>query len=90
MQKSTSSRPTTQMPELVGGALCLDFVNTVDPRHAAERFDYLSEYRALVAWARHAGAIEAAAAARLLLRAARQPAAAREVLRRSILLRDAP
>src|SRR2546430_541374 len=77
----------TDMPELVGGAFCLDFVNTVDPRHTAERFDYLSEYRALVAWARHAGAIEAAAAARLLLRAARQPAAAREVLRRAIRLR---
>jgi len=88
MQKSTSSRPTTQMPELVGGALCLDFVNTVDPRHAANRFDYLSEYRALVAWARHAGAIEAAAAPGLLRRAARQPAAAREVLRRSIRLRE--
>src|SRR2546429_370444 len=52
----------TDMPELVGGALCLDFVNTVDPRHAANRFDYLSEYRALVAWARHAGAIEAPSA----------------------------
>jgi len=78
----------TDMPELVGGALCLDFVNTVDPRHAANRFDYLSEYRALVAWARHAGAIEAAVAPGLLRRAARQPAAAREVLRRSIRLRE--
>jgi len=88
MQKSTSSRPMTQMPELVGGALCLDFVNTVDPRHAAERFDYLSEYRALVAWARHAGAIEVAAASRLLRRAARQPREAKDVLRRAIRLRE--
>ena len=88
MQKSTTSRAMTQMPELVGGALCLDFVNTVDPRHAAERFDYLSEYRALVAWARHAGAIEVAAASRLLRRAARQPSAAKDVLRRAIRLRE--
>ena len=27
----------TGMPHLIGGALCLDFVNTVDPRHAPGR-----------------------------------------------------
>ena len=32
------------MPNLVGGALCLDFVNTVDPRHAADRREYLDSY----------------------------------------------
>lgn len=42
------------MPNLVGGALCLDFVNTVDPRHAADRRDYLDSYPALAAWGRHA------------------------------------
>jgi len=89
MQKSTSSPPTREMPELVGGALCLDFVNTVDPRHADQRFDYLAGYGALVAWARYAGAIDAAAARRMLHRAERHPAAAGEVLRRAIRLREA-
>jgi predicted RNA-binding Zn ribbon-like protein len=42
------------MPNLVGGALCLDFVNTVDPRHAADRREYLDSYPALAAWGRHA------------------------------------
>jgi predicted RNA-binding Zn ribbon-like protein len=46
----------TDMPNLVGGALCLDFVNTVDPRHAPGRREYLDSFPALVAWSRHAGA----------------------------------
>ena len=49
----------TEMPHLIGGALCLDFVNTVDPRHARERREYLDSYPALVAWGSHAGAIDA-------------------------------
>jgi predicted RNA-binding Zn ribbon-like protein len=45
------------MPNLVGGALCLDFVNTVDPRHAADRREYLDSYLALAAWGRHAATV---------------------------------
>ena len=44
----------TEMPHLIGGALGLDFVNTVDPRHATERREYLDSYPALVAWGSHA------------------------------------
>jgi predicted RNA-binding Zn ribbon-like protein len=47
------------MPNLVGGALCLDFVNTVDPRHAADRREYLDSYPALAAWGRHAATASA-------------------------------
>ncbi len=46
----------TDMPNLVGGALCLDFVNTVDPRHAPDRREYLDSYPALTAWGRYAEA----------------------------------
>jgi len=49
----------TEMPHLIGGALCLDFVNTVDPRHASRRREYLDSYPALVAWGGHAGVIDA-------------------------------
>mgnify|MGYP001148974625 CR=1 FL=1 len=48
----------TEMPNLIGGVLCLDFVNTVDPRHEPGRREYLDDYAALVAWGVHAGAIE--------------------------------
>jgi predicted RNA-binding Zn ribbon-like protein len=79
----------TEMPHLIGGALCLDFVNTVDPRHAPERREYLDSYPALVAWGSHAGAIDVKQGDRLREAAAVQPAEAGRVLRRAIGLREA-
>jgi predicted RNA-binding Zn ribbon-like protein len=49
----------------VGGVLCLDFVNTVDDRLDQQPVDFLSSYPALIAWCRHAGAVDAEEAARL-------------------------
>jgi predicted RNA-binding Zn ribbon-like protein len=77
------------MPNLIGGALCLDFVNTVDPRHTPERREYLDAYPALVAWAGHAGAIDADQGERLRAAAAGDPAGAERVLSRAIRLREA-
>jgi predicted RNA-binding Zn ribbon-like protein len=77
------------MPKLVGGELCLDFVNTVDPRLARERYEYLGDYGALVAWAEHAGAIDPATSNRLRRAGARRPTRARMVLRRALRLREA-
>jgi predicted RNA-binding Zn ribbon-like protein len=52
----------------VAGSLCLDFVNTVDPRHATPREERLPDYAAVLDWARQAGIeaspLEAAAASR--------------------------
>jgi predicted RNA-binding Zn ribbon-like protein len=79
----------TEMPHLIGGALCLDFVNTVDPRHAPGRREYLDSYPALVAWGSHAGAIDADQAERLRRAAAAQPAEADRVLGRAIRMREA-
>jgi predicted RNA-binding Zn ribbon-like protein len=39
----------------VAGSLCLDFVNTVDPRHATPREEHLPDYAAVLDWARQAG-----------------------------------
>ena len=74
---------------LRGGALCLDFVNTVDPRHRLPRDEFLEDYRGLVDWAAHAGAIGAAEARTLATAARRRPAAAAAVHRRAIALREA-
>src|SRR5688500_7635818 len=41
---------TLETLELVGGALCLDFVNTVNSRVNPEH-DYLTDYSDLVGWA---------------------------------------
>src|ERR1700753_1700815 len=77
------------MPHLIGGALCLDFVNTVDPRHASGRREYLDSYPALVAWGSHAGAIDADQGERLSEAAAVHPAEADQVQSRAIRLREA-
>ena len=77
------------VPSLIGGALCLDFVNTVDPRHAPDRREYLDSYPALVEWVRYAGDIDGAAGESLLKAAARDPGQAQRVLQRAIALREA-
>jgi len=78
-----------ELPNLIGGALSLDFVNTVDPRHAPDRREYLDSYPALAAWGGHAEAIAADQATRLRAAAADDPAEAGRVLDRAIRLREA-
>ena len=41
----------------LGGALCLDFVNTIDPRYGPDRIEYLPDYESLAAWAVWTGAV---------------------------------
>ena len=42
--------PQLAFPERVGGRLCLDFVNTVDPRRTGEGRDYLASYADVLDW----------------------------------------
>jgi predicted RNA-binding Zn ribbon-like protein len=86
---STAEITAAAMPNLVAGALALDFVNTVDPRHEPGRREYLGSYQALAAWGRHAGIIGAEAETGLREAAAADPAEAEEVLHRAICLREA-
>ena len=74
---------------LLGGALCLNFVNSIEDRagHAPE--DFLTSYPDLVLWGRHAGLITHATATRLIARAAADEPAAQEALRQALALRDA-
>lgn len=75
--------------ELIGGRLCLDFANTVSDYVAEPRTDYLTDYAELVAWARHAGAIDDAEAKELAREAARRPRDADAALTRAKELREA-
>ena len=43
--------------ELSGGALCLDFVNTMDDRPTPQPKELLTSYADLVSWARQSGAV---------------------------------
>lgn len=87
-------------PKLVGGRLCLDFVNTVSGRPparkplAARRADpmgreRLGAYADLVRWSGRAGALRRGEAEELLGRARRRPAEAGTALRRALGLREA-
>jgi predicted RNA-binding Zn ribbon-like protein len=77
------------MRKLYGGLLCLDFANTLEPRGAEPVRDWLGGYADLVAWARHAGALRADTAERLLALAAGRPAAAGASFAAAIELREA-
>jgi predicted RNA-binding Zn ribbon-like protein len=75
--------------ELVGGRLCLDFVNTLNgSRTTGETEEKLPDYAALVSWARQAGAIPERAARTLAQAARARPRAAAAVLTRAIELRE--
>jgi predicted RNA-binding Zn ribbon-like protein len=85
---------------LVGGHLCLDFINTVGGRkvglspaqpgaRAVIIADKLSSYRDLIIWSRHAGVIEERPAHKLLLDGSTNMSVAREVFDRAITLREA-
>jgi predicted RNA-binding Zn ribbon-like protein len=75
--------------ERIGGVVCLDFVNTVDPRYGPARVEYLPDYQALVDWSVGAGLLDAEAAAHLGSIATRRPNEARAIHRRAIDLREA-
>src|SRR5882724_5492356 len=86
---------------LIGGRLCLDFVNTVDGRKndSARRKsqsvnslvlgEKLGDYSDLVAWSQHSGIVTATEAGRLIQESKRKAAEARAVFGRAIELREA-
>jgi len=75
--------------ELVGGELCLDFVNTASRRTPTPRRDRLGTYADLLYWSREAGALSGAQARLLAKEAGRDPARAQDVLQRARELREA-
>ncbi len=77
------------MPARLGGNVCLDFVNTVEPRSSADAVDYLSSYHDLVGWSEYAQIIDSALARRLLSEAARRPGAASATFAWAMTARDA-
>ena len=74
---------------LLGGRLCLDFVNTVDPRVGENRQDYLSSYAAYLAWGVHVGVLTGEQAQQLHQEAAERPAEAGAVVDAAVTLREA-
>ena len=75
--------------DLSGGALCLDFANTLDDRPDPSPRETLRSYAALVAFARQSGALPEEHLASLSAAAAGSPAAAEAALARAVALREA-
>src|SRR5512141_1456431 len=71
---------------LVGGRLCLDFVNTLGGTRAGGATEHLTDYATFVEWAAHAGAVDAAQARKLRRLAADHPRSAAEALASAITL----
>jgi predicted RNA-binding Zn ribbon-like protein len=74
---------------LLGGALCLDFVNTAGWRGQSDSAGVLRDFEDLVAWTQHAGGLSTRQGRDLLKRAASEPARARTVHEQAISLREA-
>jgi len=74
--------------DLSGGALCLDFANTLDDRPDPSPRETLPSYEALLAFARQSRALIEEHLARLSAAAAGSPAAAAAALARAIALRE--
>jgi len=97
MSTVTTSDSLAGTMKLVGGDLCLDFVNTVGGRvpdaggspGSQVLADKLLAYADLVAWSRHAGSMGEADARRLLRLADGHPREAADVLGRALLFREA-
>jgi predicted RNA-binding Zn ribbon-like protein len=53
-RSATQHESLDRLPVL-GGRLCLDFVNTIDPWYGDDRIDYLPDYDALLEWAHRNG-----------------------------------
>jgi predicted RNA-binding Zn ribbon-like protein len=85
----TASRVSLYLPSFVGGVTCLDFVNTVDPRHDDLRDDCLRDFAQLLRWALQAQLLTAEEYDRLEARSQHELALADAVHGRAIDLREA-
>jgi predicted RNA-binding Zn ribbon-like protein len=82
-------RKSPEEHRLLGGRLCLDFVNTVDGRRGDHPIHYLASYADLVRWSVRAGAHSEQSARRLLARCAQEPEAADGLFQQALTLREA-
>ena len=74
--------------KLIGGPLCLDFVNTVHCYGCVDLGEYFNNYQDLIDWNRHVKAITDIEARTLSAAAAKHPAKANKAHRGAIELRE--
>jgi len=75
--------------QFIGGALCLDFCNSVGGKRESVAREHLHAYTDFLSWSQQAGLVENALLEASLRDARRRPAEAAAVLKRAITLREA-
>lgn len=78
-----------ELPRLLGGRLCLDFVNTVEGRISRQPVEFLTDYSSLLRWAYHVGLISEETHRALLEQAGQQPVRAAARYQEAVALREA-
>ncbi len=77
-----------EIHRLIGGALCLDFVNTLNGHGDLALHEYLEDYTDLVLWSRHAGILTDAESSMLLHKSSQAPTEAQAVFQKVLTLRE--
>ena len=85
--KMTPTRDA-EIHRLIGGALCLDFVNTLNGHTSQTKHEYLLGYTDLILWSRHAGILTDPESSKLLHKEDRMPPQARAVYKKAVELRE--
>lgn len=77
------------LPRLLGGKICLDFVNTIEGRLSAQPIDILSTFDALVDWGYHVNLLTHQDRSRLVKQASQSPDQAQKIWKQALELREA-
>ncbi len=85
----SAPQPPARVFQFIGGALCLDFCNTVGGKRGGIPREFLDSYSEFISWARQAGLITDNQVAELLRKANRRGQEAVDVLTRATELREA-
>lgn len=89
LRKPAHEHVSADQHQLFGGRLCLDFVNTVEPRRGPIRQDYLRDFTDLVLWEQHAGVLSQEEGAVLRYEQHGWPIDAEQIVVRAVALREA-
>ncbi len=73
---------------LIGGALCLDFANTLVGHGAIPKHEYLKDYGNLVLWSRHTHLLTPPEAKSLIREAPRHPSKSLAAFKKAFILRE--
>lgn len=80
---------TQEFPRLLGGRLCMHFVNTVEGRLGEHPVDFLTSYAALARWSFHVELLDEPDVERLLEHAETRPREAERIGKQALRLRRA-